>query len=258
MRLHSWGRLARFAASGGNKAAHRAVFARHGVAESVQSALCRAAGRLGIFATRSTGCSSNVCPEIDPPPRRRCYAFSYHRAERKPHGAQLVAAGSGEAREGRAPAMKGASFGAATSHLRRCARKRASCSGRWTAAHGGARLRLGGGDRDPGLYGLRHPSAPADEIVRRGANRGGLTWHFARPPVQGLDFEMMTRVGYEFVNLTLRLRLRVGALQKHLAHANGASGRKRHGAVKQPQDIRSACDRRIRRARTSRRSPSRP
>jgi hypothetical protein len=26
----------------------------------------------------------------------------------------------------------------------------------------------------------------ADEIVRRGASRGGLTWHFARPPVQEL------------------------------------------------------------------------
>jgi hypothetical protein len=33
----------------------------------------------------------------------------------------------------------------------------------------------------------------ADEIVRRGAMSGGLTWHFARPPVQGLDFEMDVR-----------------------------------------------------------------
>jgi len=40
----------------------------------------------------------------------------------------------------------------------------------------------------------------ADEIVRRGASRDGLTWHFARPPVQGLDFEMdVRRVGCEFV-----------------------------------------------------------
>jgi hypothetical protein len=30
----------------------------------------------------------------------------------------------------------------------------------------------------------------ADEFVRRGAIPGGLTWHFARPPVQGLDFEV--------------------------------------------------------------------
>ncbi len=40
----------------------------------------------------------------------------------------------------------------------------------------------------------------ADEIIRRGASPGGLTWHFARPPVQGLDFEMDVRgVAHEFV-----------------------------------------------------------
>jgi hypothetical protein len=33
----------------------------------------------------------------------------------------------------------------------------------------------------------------ADEIVRRGAAEGGLTWYYARPPVQGLDYEMDVR-----------------------------------------------------------------
>jgi hypothetical protein len=33
----------------------------------------------------------------------------------------------------------------------------------------------------------------ADELVRRGAMDLGLTWHFARPPVQGLDYEMDVR-----------------------------------------------------------------
>jgi hypothetical protein len=32
-----------------------------------------------------------------------------------------------------------------------------------------------------------------DEIVRRGAARAGLSWHFCRPPVQGLDYEMDCR-----------------------------------------------------------------
>jgi hypothetical protein len=32
-----------------------------------------------------------------------------------------------------------------------------------------------------------------DEIVRRGATPGGLTWHFARPPVVDLEFEMDVR-----------------------------------------------------------------
>ena len=33
----------------------------------------------------------------------------------------------------------------------------------------------------------------ADEIVRRGAARAGLTWHYARPPVGGLEYEMDCR-----------------------------------------------------------------
>ena len=33
----------------------------------------------------------------------------------------------------------------------------------------------------------------AEEIVKRGAARGGLTWHFCRPPVQGLEYEMDCR-----------------------------------------------------------------
>jgi hypothetical protein len=32
-----------------------------------------------------------------------------------------------------------------------------------------------------------------DELVRRGATRSGLTWHFARPPVVDLEFEMDCR-----------------------------------------------------------------
>ena len=33
----------------------------------------------------------------------------------------------------------------------------------------------------------------ADEIVSRGAARVGLTWHFCRPPVRGLEYEMDCR-----------------------------------------------------------------
>jgi hypothetical protein len=33
----------------------------------------------------------------------------------------------------------------------------------------------------------------AEEIVRRGATPHGLTWHYARPPVVGLDYEMDVR-----------------------------------------------------------------
>ena len=40
----------------------------------------------------------------------------------------------------------------------------------------------------------------ADEIVRRGAARSGLAWHYARPPVEMLEYEMDCRaVGREMV-----------------------------------------------------------
>src|SRR5258706_199565 len=37
-----------------------------------------------------------------------------------------------------------------------------------------------------------HP-VMTDELVRRGATRPGLTWHFARPPVVDLEYEMDCR-----------------------------------------------------------------
>jgi hypothetical protein len=44
-----------------------------------------------------------------------------------------------------------------------------------------------------------HPLLP-DEIVRRRTSPGGWTWHFALPPLQGLDFEMDVRgVAHELV-----------------------------------------------------------
>ena len=43
-------------------------------------------------------------------------------------------------------------------------------------------------------YSIRdfHPVV-ADELVRHGAMRSGLTWHFARPPVVDLEYEMDCR-----------------------------------------------------------------
>jgi hypothetical protein len=88
--------------------------------------------------------------------------------------------------------MKGASFGAATSRLRRCARKRVRAKG-----DGAAHAALGFGWADvtaTQVYTIFDiHSLLADEIVRRGASLDGLTWHFARPPVQRLDFEMDVR-----------------------------------------------------------------
>jgi hypothetical protein len=37
-----------------------------------------------------------------------------------------------------------------------------------------------------------HPFV-GDELVRRGTAKAGLTWHFCRPPVTGLEYEMDCR-----------------------------------------------------------------
>jgi hypothetical protein len=132
---------------------------------------------------------SNVCPEIDPPAEPSFYAFSYT----VPGDAGgFVAAGSGEAREG------GASY-----------RERIVRLGD-TSPEGmreKARLVLGVMEQRMGALGKAwadvtetqlytvfdiHPHF-AEEYVRRGAAPGGLTWHYARPPVQGLDYEVDVR-----------------------------------------------------------------
>src|SRR5205814_1313754 len=82
------------------------------------------------------------------------------------------------------PVMKGALFGAAISRPRRCARKRRFVLG----AMEQRMAALGFGWTDvtaTQVYTVFdiHPLL-ADEFLRRGAMSAGLTWHFARPPVQ--------------------------------------------------------------------------
>jgi hypothetical protein len=135
---------------------------------------------------------SNVCPEIDPPDTPSFYAFSYTVADADRTGPSFVAAGSGEAREG-GPSYEG-----------RIVRRGDQSP---EAMREKARFVLGAMEQRMGALGFGwadatatqvytvfdiHPLLP-DEILRRGASPGGLTWHFARPPVEGLDFEMDVR-----------------------------------------------------------------
>ena len=63
-----------------------------------------------------------------------------------------------------------------------------------------ARFVLGAMERRIAALGFGWHPLLADEFVRRAAMSGGLTWHFARPPVQGLDFEVDVRgVSHELV-----------------------------------------------------------
>jgi len=148
----------------------------------------------GLFdGTVNPVARSNVCPEIAPPPEPSFHAFSY--TVPAPAGAarrNFVIAGSGEAREG------GASY-----------RERTVRRGEQSpdAMREKARFVLGEMERRLGLLGVGWADTTAtqvytvfdlypflaDEIVRRGAARAGLTWHFCRPPVVELDYEMDCR-----------------------------------------------------------------
>ncbi len=148
--------------------------------------------RWGLFdgATNPVA-RSNVCPAIDPPAEPSFYAFAYTELA-DDDAPSFVIAGSGEAPEGRgnyrdhvvrlgdvSPAglREKARF-----VLDEMERRLAALGFRWqdtTAVQ---------------IYTVHdvHPFL-ADEIVRRGAAHSGLTWHYNRPPVVDLEYEMDCR-----------------------------------------------------------------
>ena len=134
---------------------------------------------------------SNVCPEVAPPaaPSFHAFAFTVEDAKAAP---SFVVAGSGEAPEGHDKY-----------HDHIVNRGDLSPEG----LRGKARFVLDEMERRAGLLGFGwkdttavqlytvhdiHPFL-ADEIARRGALRNGLTWHFNRPPVKELEYEMDCR-----------------------------------------------------------------
>lgn len=146
----------------------------------------------GIFdGTNNPVARSNVCLEIDPPSEPSFYAFSFVR-EAKSAGPSFVIAGGAEARSG------------AGTYPERIVRYRETSAdafrdkARMTMANMEERLSaFGFGWKDTTatqVYTVQdfHPVV-ADELVKRGAARQGMTWHFARPPVVDLEFEMDTR-----------------------------------------------------------------
>jgi hypothetical protein len=134
---------------------------------------------------------SNVCPEIDPPLEPSFHAFTY--TESADNAAPSFAiAGSGEAQEGHATYRDRIVRRGDTSAegLREKARFVLDQMERRMAA-------LGFSWRDTTaaqVYTVHdlHPFL-ADEIIRRGAAHAGLTWHYCRPPVVELEYEMDCR-----------------------------------------------------------------
>ncbi|MFC4350231.1 hypothetical protein ACFOW6_01615 [Fodinicurvata halophila] len=141
---------------------------------------------------------ANVCPEGMGPDEPGFHAFCYTvPSEQEDHS--FVIAGSGEAPEGK---------GNYRDHIIR--RGDTSPEGvrekaRWVLDEMERRMAFfgAGWQETTGvqLYTVHdvHELVP-EEIVGRGAARHGLTWHFARPPVQELDYEMdCRRVFAEYV-----------------------------------------------------------
>jgi hypothetical protein len=134
---------------------------------------------------------SNVCPKLDPPAEPCFHAFSYTMPlEGAPPS--FVVAGSGESVEGKAnyrdhivrpgDTSPSGMLAKAKFVLDEMERRMSAFGGTWkqtTAVQ---------------LYTVHDAySVMESELGRRGALRNGLTWHFNRPPVVGLDYEMDCR-----------------------------------------------------------------
>src|SRR5260370_23902052 len=137
------------------------------------------------------GARSNVCPELAPPAEPSFYAFSFTRPGSST-SPSFVIAGGAEAR------------GGPGSYPERIVRYRdLSPDGlkekvRFTTAEMERRLAefgFGWNDTTAAQAYTVHDFHPVmvDELVRRGAQRSGLTWHVARPPVIDLEYEMDCR-----------------------------------------------------------------
>lgn len=135
---------------------------------------------------------SNVCPELQKPAGPSFHAFCFTVESATSAVPTFAVAGSGEAPEGKGNYEDHIVRRGDTSEagLREKARFVLAEMERRMAALG-----FGWADTTAAqVYTVFdfHPFL-ADEIVSRGAARHGLTWHFNRPPVTGLDFEMDCR-----------------------------------------------------------------
>ena len=146
----------------------------------------------GIYDGKSNPVArSNVCPEIDPPAEPSFYAFSFTRPSTNAH-LSFVIAGSGEAKEG------GATYAERTVRYRDLSPDGIKDKVRHVVGAMESRMgAFGFGWKDATaaqVYTVRdYHHVVADELVKRGAAQGGLTWHFARPPVIDLEYEMDCR-----------------------------------------------------------------
>src|ERR1700730_18432501 len=141
---------------------------------------------------------STVCPKINPPLEPSFDAFCFTVASAEPTRT-FVVSGSGDAREG------GANYREATVRYGETNPEAMREKARFVLGEMERRMALlgfGWADTTATQVYTVHDLHPffADQIVRRGAARAGLSGHFTRPPVRGLEFEMDCRgIGLERV-----------------------------------------------------------
>lgn len=134
---------------------------------------------------------TNVCPEFDKPAVPSVYAFSYTVPSERASGGFIVA-GSGESKEG---------LGNYRDHTVRLGETSTDAMRdkvRYVMGEMEARLTaLGFGWADavsPQVYTVHDiGSLVAEELIQRAAPLGRFEWHYARPPVVDLEFEMDVR-----------------------------------------------------------------
>jgi hypothetical protein len=135
---------------------------------------------------------TNVCPQVAPPGKVTLYAFSYTRPKATETPGGFVVAGSGEAPEGKS------NYRDHAIRLGDRSVEGLTEKARWVLGEMERRMTALGvswaDNTGTHLYTVYdvHPFLER-EIVGRGASSNGLSWHFARPPVQDLDYEMDVR-----------------------------------------------------------------
>jgi hypothetical protein len=144
-----------------------------------------------VEGERNPVARSNVCPAIDPPDVPSFYAFSYTAVE--PDRAALptfIISGSAESAEGGTSYVIVRPNDTSPEGMRvKAVHVLGAMEGRLAA------LGFGWADTTATqVYSVQdiHPFV-GDELVRRGAAKAGLNWHYCRPPVTGLEYEMDCR-----------------------------------------------------------------
>ncbi len=135
---------------------------------------------------------SNVCPEVTPPPEPSFHAFAYVTANDGAHPPTAITSGGAEAREGAGPyADRIVRYGETGADA---LREKAL----FVVDEMQRRLTLLGFSwaettavQAYSVFDFHHVMAA---MAERGVLEKGLTWHYARPPVVGLDYEMDARV----------------------------------------------------------------